>query len=202
MKLDRLPLRPDLIGMEPYGAPQLDVAVRLNVNENPYPPSAALCEELGQQLSAAARDLNRYPDREAMGLRTALAGYLGNGITAAQVWPANGSNEIMTQLLTAFGGPGRSALTFGPTYSMYPEYARNTLTDYVELPREADFSVSAEAVLAAIEAHQPSVVLLANPNNPTGTVLPLTTIDASSMRPTRSSPTSPARSRCCHATTI
>jgi histidinol-phosphate aminotransferase len=85
-------LREELRGIEPYGAPQLDVPVLLNVNENPYPPPAAVVAEIERAVAAAARDLNRYPDREFTALREALAAYLGHGISAGQVWAANGSN--------------------------------------------------------------------------------------------------------------
>lgn len=175
--LNDLPLRADLVGQEPYGAPQLDVPVVLNVNENPYPPSEAIRREMADAVVAAAGTLNRYPDREALGLRTDLADYLGHGLTAANIWAANGSNEVMAHLLTAFGGPGRWMLAFTPTYSMYPEYARNTCTDYVTVPRRADFTLDADLVLAAIADHEPTVVIIATPNNPTGTVTPIDVID-------------------------
>ena len=173
-----LPLRPDLVGEVPYGAPQLDVPVVLNVNENPYPASRAIAEEMGRAVAEAATRINRYPDREAMALREDLARYLGDGLTADRIWAANGSNEIMQQLCQAFGGPGRTVLTFTPTYSMYPEYARNTLTEYVTSPRRPDFTVDPDLVLEAIDVHRPTLVLLARPNNPTGTGIPLDVIDA------------------------
>ncbi len=173
----RVPLRDDLVGQEPYGAPQIDVPVVLNVNENPYPPSDELARAMAEAVVEAARGLNRYPDREAWALRSALAEYLGEGLDASSVWAANGSNEVMQQLCTAFGGPGRRVLTFTPTYSMYPEYARNTLTDYVTVPRRDDHTVDAPLVSAAIAAHSPTLVLLARPNNPTGTGIPLDVID-------------------------
>ncbi len=173
-----LPLRDALRGQTPYGAPQLDVPVRLNVNENPYPPSETVVEAIAKAVAEAARTLNRYPDREATSLRAALAAYLGHGLGAAQVWAANGSNEIMQQLLQAFGGPGRVALSFAPTYSMYPEYARNTETAWVTGRRSDDFTVAAEHAVEQIRRHHPSVVLLASPNNPTGTALPLEVIRA------------------------
>ena len=126
------PLREDLVGLAPYGAPQLDVPVTLNVNENPYPPSQAVVDDIAASVAAVAGGLNRYPDREFTELRTALAAYLstdaGHEITPDRVWAANGSNEVMLHLLQAFGGPGRTALSFAPTYSMYPEYARDTGT--------------------------------------------------------------------------
>ncbi len=175
--LEDLPLRPELVGEQPYGAPQLDVPVRLNVNENPYPPDDDTVHAMGKAITALAKGVNRYPDREALELRTALADYLGFGLTADQIWAANGSNEVMTHLLSAFGGPGRTVLAFTPTYSMYPEYARNTHTGFVTAPRRADHTLDAAEVVAAIEEHQADVVLIANPNNPTGTLIPVQTID-------------------------
>ncbi len=167
-----LPLREELRGIEPYGAPQLDVPVALNVNENPYPPSETVVAEVAAAVADAARTLNRYPDREFTALRQDLAAYLGHGVTADQVWAANGSNEVMLQILQAFGGPGRTAVSFAPTYSMYPEYARDAMTGWVVGHREDDFSLDVDHALAVVKEHQPSVVLLPSPNNPTGTALP------------------------------
>lgn len=118
IQLADLPLRPELVGEEPYGAPQLDVPVCLNVNENPYPPSESVRKDMAKAVSNAGKGLNRYPDREATGLREDLARYIGFGVSSGQIWPANGSNEVMTHILQAFGGPGRTLLTFTPTYSM------------------------------------------------------------------------------------
>ena len=177
-----LPLRRELAGLTPYGAPQLDVPVRLNVNENPYPPADDVVADIAADVAVAARGLNRYPDRDFLALRTDLAGYLlresGTAVGPAQIWAANGSNEVMLHLLQAFGGPGRTAVSFTPTYSMYPEYARDTATGWVTGPRAADFSVDPQVARDTIAEHAPSVVLLASPNNPTGTALPLATIEA------------------------
>jgi histidinol-phosphate aminotransferase len=177
-----LPLRPELVGLEPYGAPQLDVPVLLNVNENPYPPSEQVVARIAADVAAAARTLNRYPDRDFLALRQDLAGYLlrESGVTLApeQIWAANGSNEIMLHLLQAFGGPGRTVMSFAPTYSMYPEYARDTSTTWVAGHRAEDFSLDPVVAAAAIGEHAPSVILLASPNNPTGTVLPAETVVA------------------------
>lgn len=173
-----LPLREDLRGIEPYGAPQLVVPVALNVNENPYPPSEAVVADVAAAVADATRTLNRYPDREFTALREDLAGYLGHGVTPAQVWAANGSNEVMLQILQAFGGPGRTAVSFAPTYSMYPEYARDAMTAWVVGHREYDFSLDVDHAVAVIKEHQPSVVLLPSPNNPTGTALPTGTVSA------------------------
>jgi histidinol-phosphate aminotransferase len=171
-----LPLREELRGIEPYGAPQLDVPVALNVNENPYPPSEAVVADVAEAVADATRTLNRYPDREFTELRKALAEYLGHGVTPEQVWAANGSNEVMLQILQAFGGPGRVAVSFAPTYSMYPEYARDAMTGWVVGHREEDFTLDIAHAVSVIEEHQPSVVLLPSPNNPTGTALPLDTV--------------------------
>ena len=176
-----LPLRPDLEGEAPYGAPEIDVPVRLNVNENPYPPSMEVIESIATAVARAAQGLNRYPERDFPRLREALADYLeaesGVHLTPEQIWAANGSNEVMLHVLQAFGGPGRTCLTFTPTYSMYPEYARDTLTDYVTRPRHEDFTLDVETAVAAISELRPAVVILASPNNPTGTALPLEDID-------------------------
>lgn len=177
-----LPLRPEIVGVAPYGAPQLDVPYLLNVNENPYAPAADVVADIARDVAAAAATLNRYPDRDFLALRQDLAGYLAveSGVTLApeQVWAANGSNEVMLHLLQAFGGPGRTAVSFAPTYSMYPEYARATSTRWVEGRRAEDFSLDTGAAAATIAAEQPSVVLLASPNNPTGTALPRATVEA------------------------
>lgn len=176
------PLRAELRGVEPYGAPQLDVPVQLNVNENPYAPSATVVADIATAVAEAASTLNRYPDREFTELREGLAAYLnssgGSGITADQVWAANGSNEVMLQILQAFGGPDRTAVSFAPTYSMYPEYARDAMTNWVAGRRNEDFSFDLDAAAALIAEHQPTVVLLPSPNNPTGTALPHEVIGA------------------------
>ena len=174
----RLPLRADLVGREPYGAPQLAVRVALNTNENPYPPSPELVSEIAAAVAAVAAGLNRYPDRDARELRAGLAAYLGHDLTLEHTWAANGSNEIIQQLLQAFGGPGRSALGFEPSYSMHPIIAQTTATAWIAATRNDDFSLDPDGVVAAIARHRPDVVFLTSPNNPTGTALPLSVIEA------------------------
>ena len=170
-----LPLRNDLIGEEPYGAPQLDVPVCLNVNENPYAPEPAVVETIAQRVKEIAPTLNRYPDREHIELRKAFSTYLeresGVKLSVDQLWGANGSNEIMLQLFQAFGGPGRIALGCDPTYSMYPEYARDTFTTWKLAHRNADFTLDVDATIKAIEEVKPAMIVLTSPNNPTGTPL-------------------------------
>lgn len=167
-----LPLREDLRGKSPYGAPQLAVPVLLNTNENPHPPSRALVEDVAASVAEAAGDLHRYPDRDAVALRTDLAAYLtaqtGVALTVDNVWAANGSNEILQQLLQAFGGPGRTALGFVPSYSMHPIIADATQTEWRESRRDTDFGIDIEVAVAAIADRRPDVVFVASPNNPSG----------------------------------
>jgi histidinol-phosphate aminotransferase len=164
-----LPIRPELAGRTPYGAPQLAVPVRLNTNENPHPLPAAVVADMAAAVAVALVHANRYPDRDAWELRSALASYLD--VKTEQVWPANGSNEILQQLLQVFGGPGRTALGFTPSYSMHPLLALGTATRWLDGNRGKDFDLTAEAVRAQIAAHRPDVVFICAPNNPTGTAL-------------------------------
>ena len=173
-----LPVRDDLRGLSPYGAPQLDVPVLLNTNENPYPPSAALVADLALAAAEAAAGANRYPDRDAEELRKDLAQYLGHGLVGANLWAANGSNEIIQQILQCFGGAGRSALGFEPSYSMHRLIALATGTEWIAAQRSADFTLDPAAAVAAIERHRPDVVFLTSPNNPTGTAAPMELIEA------------------------
>jgi histidinol-phosphate aminotransferase len=176
--LDGVPLRDDLRGLKPYGAPQLSVAVRLNTNENPYPPPAGLVADLREAVAAAAASMNRYPDRDAVELRTALARYLGHDLDVSQVWAANGSNEVLQQLLQAFGGAGRTALGFEPSYSMHRLISIATGTQWRAASREPDFTLSADAAVRAVRENRPDVVFLCSPNNPTATALDPAVLDA------------------------
>ncbi|WP_123026334.1 histidinol-phosphate transaminase [Mycolicibacterium stellerae] len=172
VSLADLPLREDLRGKSPYGAPQLAVPVRLNTNENPHPPTQALIDDVTSSVRAAAGDLHRYPDRDAVALRTDLATYLsvqtGVDVGVENLWAANGSNEILQQLLQAFGGPGRSAIGFVPSYSMHPIISDGTQTEWLVASRADDFSLDAEVAVHAIKEHNPDIVFVASPNNPSG----------------------------------
>jgi histidinol-phosphate aminotransferase len=182
VRLSDLPLRPELRGKEPYGAPQLEVFARLNTNENPHQPAPDLIDDLEKSVAHAAAEMNRYPDRDAAALREDLARYLARRtatqLTAANLWAANGSNEILQQLLQAFGGPGRTALGFTPSYSMHPIIARGTHTEWIECPRQDDFTIDTDRALAALAEHRPDVVFLTTPNNPTGAAIPAEQIRA------------------------
>jgi histidinol-phosphate aminotransferase len=177
VRLDDLPLRSDLRGRTPYGAPQLDVPYRLNTNENPYPPPPALVADIVAATGDVATTLHRYPDRDAVALRADLAGYLSNAtsvaLRTANLWAANGSNEILQQVLQAFGGPGRTALGFEPSYSMHPIIAAGTRTEWVPTPRRADFTVDIARAAWLVAERAPHVVFLTSPNNPTGGSIPL-----------------------------
>jgi histidinol-phosphate aminotransferase len=170
--LDDLPLRDDLRGKSPYGAPQLAVRVRLNTNENPHPPTRALVDDVVRSVGEAAADLHRYPDRDAVALRRDLAAYLtaqtGTRLGVENLWAANGSNEILQQLLQAFGGPGRTAIGFVPSYSMHPIIADGTRTEWLEAARADDFGLDLDTAVAAVVERQPDVVFIASPNNPSG----------------------------------
>jgi histidinol-phosphate aminotransferase len=176
--LDDLPIRDDLRGQTPYGAPQKHVRIQLNVNENTHPIPEDVAIDIQAALAAAIRTVNRYPDREFTVLRGSLANYLGHGLNAPNIWAANGSNEILQQFLQAFGGPGRSVLGFRPTYSMHSIIASGTGTRWIGAERDEEFRISPETAVAAIERERPDIVFLCSPNNPTGTPLHLDTIIA------------------------
>lgn len=176
--LTDLPVRDDLVGRKPYGAPQLNVSVALNVNENTHRVPEAVAVDIIQRIAAAVLEVNRYPDREFSGLRQALATYVGREVTPQQIWAANGSNEVLQHIFQAFGGPGRSALSFTPSYSMYPLLAEATGTQFISVERGPRYELTPDLVVSAIEKYQPNIILICSPNNPTGTPVDLEVIDA------------------------
>lgn len=180
LSADELPIREELRGVGAYGAPQLDVPVRLNTNENPFPPSARVVDSISDALAGELAGLQRYPDRDAMALRSDLADYLarstGVAVSADAVWAANGSNEILQQLLQAFGGLGRSAIGFEPSYSMHALIVRGTGTEFVAVARDTDFAIDPVTACEAITSLKPAVVFVCSPNNPTGTAVDLEVI--------------------------
>ncbi|MFI7589396.1 histidinol-phosphate transaminase [Spongisporangium articulatum] len=179
--LSRLPIRDDLRGKVPYGAPQLDVAVRLNTNENSYDVPDEVIAAVVEAVRREAKHLNRYPDREFTGLREDLAAYLGHDLTADQLWAGNGSNEVLQHVLQAFGGPGRTALGFTPSYSMHPIISTGIGTAWVDGLRGTDadvFDLGLDLTVEQIEKHRPDVTFLCSPNNPTGTALDLDVVRA------------------------
>jgi histidinol-phosphate aminotransferase len=178
-------LRADLRGRTAYGAPQLDVPVALNTNENSYPVPAVVADAMAAAVAEVAAGLNRYPDREFTRLREALAAYLsrsGTTVLPEQVWAGNGSNEVLLHLLQAFGGPGRTALGFTPAYSMHPIITTTTGTTWVDgmrgVPGGGAFDLEPDSAVAQVERYLPDVVFLCSPNNPTGTALGLDVVEA------------------------
>jgi histidinol-phosphate aminotransferase len=178
VSLSDLPIRDDLRGLSPYGAPQLHVPVELNVNENTHPIPESVATDIVRALATAVLGVNRYPDREFTELRESLAGYLGHGLEPANIWAANGSNEILQQIFQAFGGPGRSILGFPPTYSMHSIIAAGTGTRWIAGVRDADYEISPATAVEWITRERPSIAIFCSPNNPTGTPLPLETVIA------------------------
>ena len=179
-------LRPDLRGQTPYGAPQLKVAVALNTNENSYAVPPDVVEAIVASVADVASGLNRYPDREFVRLREDLAAYLtsvtGVAVRAGQVWAGNGSNEVLLHLLQAFGGPDRVALGFTPAYSMHPIITRTVGTTWVDGLRGIEgagaFDLDVSSAVAQVRQHEPDIVFLCSPNNPTGTALGLDVVEA------------------------
>lgn len=161
---ERIGGRSDLADLVAYRAPQLDAPVKLNTNESPYPPPESFMKELSERVSALK--LNRYPDRDAFELREGLAAHIGT--ITDRVWVANGSNEVLLQLMLAFGGSERKVLTFEPTYGMHTHITRISETRLLRGRRNPDYSVHVEASVEAIETQRPDIVLLCSPNNPTG----------------------------------
>lgn len=182
-----LPIRDDLRGKTPYGAPQKAVRIALNVNENTHTVAPDVIAHVAAAVERELHGVNRYPDREFTLLREHLAGYL-TGVSAAaanagpvapeQVWAANGSNEVIQHILQAFGGPGRSVLGFPPTYSMHSIIAAGTGTEWIAGQRDAEFRLSPDSAVTAVQRADADIVFLCAPNNPTGTPLGLDTIAA------------------------
>jgi histidinol-phosphate aminotransferase len=177
-ELNDLPVRDSLKGRTPYGAPQLQVPIALNVNENTHEISEEILVAVIQRIAESLGNINRYPDREFTALRESLAEYVGHDLQAENTWAANGSNEVLQQLFMAFGGPGRKALTFSPTYSMYSLIAQSTDTQYIETSRLERFEIDVELVTKAIAEHAPDITIICSPNNPTGTPVDLEVIKA------------------------
>ena len=163
----RVPVRDDLIGVTPYGAPQMDVAVRLNTNETPYPPPPAFFDELARRLHGL--QLQRYPDRTVADLRAALAARFC--VPPAQMWAAAGSNEILLQLFQAYGGPGRRLLLASPGYSAHPLIARAASTEVTEVPLDDRFTLDTVTATEAAKRSGAHLICVASPHNPAGTLV-------------------------------
>jgi len=174
-----LPLRQNLRELSPYGAPQLPADAVMNTNENPYAPSPALAKAIADRVSEVALTLNRYPDRDAVVLRTKLAGFI-NGLSATNfdaknLWAANGSNEIIQSLFMAFGGG--TALGFTPSYSMHPLIAKVTQVQWLNGSRREDFSLDIDSAISQIQRDKPTLTFITTPNNPTGSAVTIDEIE-------------------------
>jgi histidinol-phosphate aminotransferase len=166
------PIRPDLSLTEGYHSPQVAADVRLNTNESPFPPPAKWSEDLLAALADVS--FERYPDRPATELRAAIAAL--HGVTPEEIFCANGSNEVLQSLLLAFGGPGRRAAVFEPTYALHSHISRVTGTEVVEGGRTEDFRIDPADARALLGRSQPAVTFLCSPNNPTGRAEPKETV--------------------------
>jgi histidinol-phosphate aminotransferase len=175
-----LPLRAELAPMSPYGAPQVSADASLNTNENPFPPSQSLIKAIADRVTQIGAQLNRYPDREATELRTALANYINSqsatSMDISNIWAANGSNEIIQSIFLAFGR--KSALGFTPSYSMHPLIAKVTATPWIDGTRRSDFTLDSEAASAQIETLRPALTFITSPNNPTGSAVLISEIES------------------------
>jgi histidinol-phosphate aminotransferase len=160
--------RADLALMEGYHSPQLAVEVRLNTNEAPTPPPAAFAERLATVLADV--DWHRYPDRSYRALRTAIADL--HGVAPDQVFAANGSNEVLQTLCLTYGGPGRTAAVFEPTYALHSHIARLTGTAVAVGERDADFALDLDEARSVLAETAPAITFLCSPNNPTGMIEP------------------------------
>lgn len=174
-----LPLRANLRELSPYGAPQVPASAVMNTNENPYPPSAQLADAISERIKEASLTLNRYPDRDALTLRTKLSDFIndlsGTNLTRENIWAANGSNEIIQSLFLAFGSG--KAIGFIPSYSMHPLIAKVTQVHWIAGTRESDFSLDTESAIAQIKQSQAVLAFLTTPNNPTGASIALAEIE-------------------------
>ena len=174
-----LPLRQNLRELSPYGAPQLPADAVMNTNENPYAPSPELAEAIATRVAEVALTLNRYPDRDAVVLRTKLADFInglsGTSFDSTNIWAANGSNEIIQSLFMAFGGG--TALGFTPSYSMHPLIAKVTQVQWLNGNRREDFSLDIDSAISQIQREKPALTFITTPNNPTGSSVTIEEIE-------------------------
>ena len=168
------PVREDLSDLEGYHSPQVVVDVRLNTNESPYPPPDGWREAYLEEL--AGIPFHRYPDRQARGLREAVAEL--HEVASEQVLAGKGSNEVLQALCLAYGGPGRSVAVFEPTYALHSHIARITGTGVAVGERREDFTLDLDEVRRVLRQAQPAITFLTTPNNPTGLVEPRETVEA------------------------
>lgn len=174
-----LPLREQLRPLTPYGAPQVPAEARLNTNENPYGPSKTLAAAIAKRVGEVAEGLNRYPDRDAIALRTKLAAYLNKqsktSLSVENIWAANGSNEILQSIFLAFGSA--KAIGFIPSYSMHPLIGKVANVEWVDGERNPDFTLNLSAAINQVKDIKPALTFVTTPNNPTGTAVTISEIE-------------------------
>ena len=174
-----LPLRANLSELSPYGAPQVESDAALNTNENPYSLPQELIDAIAKEISRVSSSLNRYPDRDALALRSALAAYINGesstSLTSDHIWAANGSNEVIQSLFLACGSQG--AMGFVPSYSMHPLIARVTSTNWIDAKRESDLSLDIDHTIRQIKEDPQGLTFITSPNNPTGEALTIGEIE-------------------------
>ena len=175
-----LPIRADLYGISPYGAPQISEVVALNTNENPFELPKVVQDAIVSRIGEVVHSLNRYPDRDAQVLRSKLAEYIskttGSSVFNENIWAANGSNEILQTIMIACGGADHLALGFTPSYSVHPLIAQLTRTPWFAGTRDQDFAINMAVAKKLIHEKNPSLIFITTPNNPSGTSTPLADI--------------------------
>lgn len=158
-------LRPELRDMAPYAVADAAGLIKLDAMENPHPLPPGLKQAWGERLAAVA--VNRYPDAAATALKTALRRAMGVPDHAGLLL-GNGSDEILQILMLALARPGACMVTPEPGFAMFALIARAVGLRYVGVPLGRDFALDAPAMLAAIKHERPALVVIAQPNNPTG----------------------------------
>lgn len=158
-------VRPELRELSAYHVPASAGLIKLDAMENPYPWPESMVDDW---LNALRRvRLNRYPDAAAADLKQSLRAAFRIPDELALVL-GNGSDEIIQMIGLALAGPGRVVLAPVPTFVMYEMIARFVGAEFVGVPLAEDFDLDMPQMLSAIDRHQPAVVFLAYPNNPTG----------------------------------
>jgi histidinol-phosphate aminotransferase len=162
--LDQI-IRPEILSLSAYHVPPAKGMVKLDAMENPYTLPIELREEIAQL--AAEAPVNRYPDPGATSLKVALREALEvpNGM---DIMLGNGSDEIIQIIALACARPGAVLMSVEPGFVMFRLITTFTGMNYVGVPLNPDFSLDVDAMLAAITQHQPAVIFIAYPNNPTG----------------------------------
>ncbi len=167
-------LRPDVQGLHAYAVQPSTGMVKLDTMENPFGLPAPLRQALGRRLAEVA--LNRYPAERIDDLKAALA--LHAQLPAGcELMLGNGSDELISLLTLALDVPGNVVMAPLPGFVMYEMSARLQGVRFVGVPTTADFELDLPAMLQAIEQHQPALIWLAYPNNPTANLWDDTAIE-------------------------